>query len=215
MLSHGDASAQKLSHNHWTRPIKALIQSKQHTVNEEALPRPMEQPHIQARPSKRADLRDTRCRVRRTEKAGQRRTIPSSTSAQHTPNPEGSERMLCSLASRGPRKEHKCTVVRRRRRGQRLTVTVQSHCQECLDSLRRAAAIAQTAETSAGRLDQHTTPSTIGQKTGPGRTKLNAPRKSPLTPFHAPPSVTRVNRDFQSTTAVWLRFKHNTVSQRT
>ena len=124
------------------------------------------QPHYQAHLSKRADLSNTRCRVRRTEKAGQRQTIPSSTSAQHTPNPEGSEGTLCSLATRGLRKEHKCTVVRRRHRGQRLAVTVQSRCQECLSSL-QIAAIAQTAETSTGRLDQHTTPSTTEINTGP------------------------------------------------
>jgi hypothetical protein len=143
MLSHGDASAQGLGHKPPKKTNKGALSVEADTVNEEALPRPMMQPHSRARPSKRADLRNTRCRVRRTEKAGQRQTIPSSTSAHHTPNPEGSERMLCSLAARGRRKEHKCTVVRRRRRGQRLTVTVQSQCQGRLSSSRRTAAIAQ------------------------------------------------------------------------
>jgi hypothetical protein len=77
-----------------------------------------------------------------------------------TPSPGGSGRMLCSLATRGLRREHQCTVVRRRHRGQRLTVTVQSHCQERLSSSRRPAAIAQTVEPSTGRLDQHLTTTT-------------------------------------------------------
>jgi len=137
----------------------------------------MEQPHIRAHPSKRAALRNTRCWVRRTEKAGQRQTIPSSTSAQHTPNPEGSKRMLCSLATKGPAKT---TLVHSRTPSAQRPTT---DC-DCAIALSRApeqlagtAAIAQTVERlSTGRLDQHTTPSTIGQKTGPRRTKPKPPR---------------------------------------
>jgi hypothetical protein len=74
-----------------------------------------------------------------------------------TPSPGGSARILCSLATRGLRKKHKCTVGRRRHRGQRLTVTVQSHCQECLSSSWKPTAIAQAVQPSTGRLDQQAT----------------------------------------------------------
>ena len=68
--------------------------------------------------------------------------------------------MLCSLATNGLRRKHKYTGVRRRLRGQRLTVTVQSQCQKRLSSS-RIAAIAQTVEPSASRLDSQSTSSTI------------------------------------------------------
>jgi len=69
-----------------------------------------------------------------------------------SPSQGGSGRMLCSLATNGLRRKHKYTGVRRRLRGQRLTVTVQSQCQKRLSSS-RIAAIAQTVEPSASRLD--------------------------------------------------------------
>jgi hypothetical protein len=115
----------------------------------------MEQPHIRAHPSKRADLRNTHCRVRRTEKAGQRRTIPSSTLAQHTPNPEGSERVLVVW----PRRPAIYHTERHSRAplAQRPT----TDCDWAVALSRVPGQLAENrgycpgAETSAGFLDQH------------------------------------------------------------
>ena len=52
----------------------------------------------------------SRCRVRRTERAGQRLTVPFSTKSHATPRPMDSERMLHCLALTESRQQHECSA---------------------------------------------------------------------------------------------------------
>jgi hypothetical protein len=151
MLSHGDASALKLSSS---KPTETRGCSEQYKCTQSKRKRYRNrwssrttEPAL--RGGQISETRAAGC-VAPRELARGKPSHPLHRRIQ-TPSPGGSGRMLCSLATSGLRKKHECTVVRRRHRGQRLTVTVQSHCQECLSSSRKPAAIAQTVEPSAGR----------------------------------------------------------------
>ena len=93
---------------------------------------PMEQPtkrHRQARSvNTPAAAIQSRCRVRRTERAGQRLTVPFSTKSHATPRPMDSERMLHCLALIKSRQQHECSAC-----GAPCDTPLRPHCRHVLN----------------------------------------------------------------------------------
>ena len=71
----------------------------------------------------------SRCRVRRTEKAGQRLTVPFSTKSHATPRPMDSERMLHCLAFYKSRQQHECSAC-----GAPCDTPLRPHCRHVLNT---------------------------------------------------------------------------------
>ena len=69
----------------------------------------------------------SRCRVRRTERAGQRLTVPFSTKSHATPRPMDSERMLHCLALIKSRQQHECSAC-----GAPCDTPLRPHCRHVL-----------------------------------------------------------------------------------